>query len=101
MRAPMDSPHPETRSMHSGNSRGGCPCLILLDSLFSSQLLEKQTDGLDPVMEVRYVELFVGRVQVIVGKTEAHHYCGDFQSLIDIIDDGDRSAAADETRFFL
>src|ERR1022692_4829618 len=40
-------------------------------------------------------------IQVVVGQAEAHHYGGDFQSFVEIVDDGNRSAAADEHRFFL
>ena len=47
------------------------------------------------------MELLVGSVQVVVGKAEAHHDGGNLQSFVEVVDDGDRSPAADEHRFFL
>src|SRR6185437_5558016 len=41
-----------------------------------SQLLEEQTDRLNPAMEVRDVKLLVRGVQVVVRQTEAHHHAG-------------------------
>ena len=70
-------------------------------SLLLSQLLEEAADGFDPVVEVRDVELLVGGVQVVVGKAEAHHHAGNLQHVLEVGDDGNRAAAADEDRFFL
>src|SRR5882672_4335905 len=69
--------------------------------LFPSQLLEEQTDSLNPVVKIRNVEFLVRSVQVVVGQSKAHHYAGNLQGLVEIVDDGDRPSAADEDRFFL
>src|ERR1700734_1131215 len=69
--------------------------------LLGSQLLEKQADRLDPMREVRDMNLPVGSVQVVIGEAEAHHYARNFQSLVKVVDDRNRSAAADEDRFYL
>ena len=47
------------------------------------------------------MELFVGSVQVVVGQAEAHHHAGNFQHVLEIGDDGNRAAGADEDRIFL
>src|ERR1700735_1745603 len=69
--------------------------------LVSSQLLEESADGVDAAMEVGNVEFFVGSVEVIVGQAEAHHYAGNFQDVLEVGDNWDGAAAADEDCFFL
>ena len=44
--------------------------------LLSAHLLKEQADGFDPAVEVRDVKLFIGSVQIVVGKPEAHHHAG-------------------------
>jgi len=46
------------------------------------------------------MKLFVRRVQIIVGQAEAHHHAGNFEHVLEVCDDGDRSAGADENRIF-
>src|SRR5471030_1290238 len=65
-----------------------------------SQFLKKPDDALNPTIEVGDVKLFVGSVQVIVRQTEAHHHAWDFQHVLEIGHDGNRSAGADEDRVF-
>src|ERR1700692_2443614 len=69
--------------------------------LLSSQLLEDQANGFNPMGEVGDVKLFVGGVEVVVGKAETHHYAGNLQTLVEIVDDGNRSAAPDEDGFLI
>src|SRR5277367_1332682 len=71
------------------------------ECLLVSQLFEEQTDSLNPMMEVRNVKLLVGSVQVVIRQAKAHHHAGNFQALIEIVDDRDRAAAANEYSFFL
>src|SRR5580658_9808908 len=52
-------------------------------------------------MKVGDVEFFVGSVEVIVGQAEAHHYAGNFQDVLEVSDNRDGAAAADEDCFFL
>ncbi len=82
-----------------------CSCFAQDDNFveeFSfSQLFEEAADGFDSPVEVWDVELFVGGVQVVVGQAEAHHYTGNFQDVLEVSDDGNRAAAADEDRLFL
>ena len=47
------------------------------------------------------MELLVGGVQVVVGQAEAHHDAGNFQDVLEVGDDGNRAAGADEDGFFL
>ncbi len=66
-----------------------------------SQLLEEQTDRFDPAIEVRDVKLLVGSVQIVVGKTEAHHHGRNLQHVLEVGHDWNRAAGADEDRVFL
>ena len=69
--------------------------------LLFAELLEEAADRFDPAVEVRNMELLVGRVQVVVGQAEAHHDAGNLQHVLEVGDDGNRTAAADEDRLFL
>jgi hypothetical protein len=53
-----------------------------------------------PFMEVWDMELLVGGVQVVVGQAEAHHDAGNLEDVLEVGDDRNRSAAADEDRLF-
>src|SRR5947199_6939468 len=64
------------------------------------QLLKEADDALNSRIEIRDVEFFVGRVQVVVGQAEAHHDAGDLERLFEVGDDGDGAAAADVDRVF-
>src|SRR5712671_4727875 len=72
-----------------------------LSTLFSSQLLEEQADGLNPVVEVWDMKLLVGSVEIVVREAESHHHAWDLQAILKVGDDRDRSAAANEDGFFL
>ena len=69
--------------------------------LLLSQLLKEPDDALNPAIEVRDVKLLVGSVQVVVGQAKAHHHAGNFEHVLKIGDDRNRSAGADEDRIFL
>ena len=43
-----------------------------------AQFFKQENDGLDPLVEVRDVELLIGCVQIVVGQTKTHHHRGDF-----------------------
>src|ERR1035437_3738431 len=60
--------------------------------------LQVARHGFDAAIEVRQVELLVGRVQVVVGESETHHDAGDPQVAVEDADDGDGTAAADVDR---
>src|SRR3954451_13312777 len=65
------------------------PFLFLAALLFlSAQDREEADEGLDTAVEVRDVELFVRGVEVVVGKTHAHHYGRNLQFVLEIRDDG-------------
>src|SRR6266852_3709815 len=66
-----------------------------------SQLLKEPNDRLNPAIEVWYVKLLVGRVQVVVGQAEAHHHAGEFEHFLKVGHDGNGSAGADEDGVFL
>src|ERR1035437_9719950 len=51
--------------------------------------------GFDATIEVRQVELLVGRMQVVVGESETHHDAGDAQVAVEDAHDRDGPAAAD------
>ena len=77
-------------------------CKVFFDSSsYVAQLFKEQTDGFDSAVKVRDVELFVGGVEVVVGQAEAHHDAGNFQHILEVGDDGNRSAGADEDGVFL
>src|SRR5579863_1888212 len=67
----------------------------------SAQLFEEATDGFDPAVEVRDVKLLVGSVKIVVGEAEAHHDTGNLQHVLEVSDDGNGAATADEDRIFL
>src|ERR1700690_2849122 len=68
----------------------GCPSVS--KSRFSlAQLLEEQTNRLDPAMEVRNVKLLIRSVQVVVRQAEAHHHTGDLQHILKIGHDWNRA----------
>ena len=52
-------------------------------------------------MKIRYVELLVGRMQVVVGKAEAHHHGRNFQHVLEVRHDWNGAARADEYCFLL
>src|SRR5271157_802394 len=62
------------------------------------QYLEEPDDRLNPTIEVRDVELFVGSVQVVVGQAHAHHDAGNLQVFVELSDDGNGAAGADVHR---
>src|SRR5882672_8792238 len=63
------------------------PEMPTTDELFS-QLLEEQTDRLNPAMEIWYVKLLVRGVQIIVGQAKAHHHAGNLQHVLEISHNG-------------
>src|SRR5579863_10257160 len=65
-----------------------------------SVLFEKVGNRHDPGVIVRHFILLVGRVQSIVGKSEAHEDGGNPQVFRKISHDGNRPAAANENGFF-
>ena len=76
------------------------PHTVLADLLLT-QLFEEQADGLDAAIKIWDVKFLVGCVQIVVGKAEAHHHRRDLQHVLKIGDDWNRSAGANEYRFFL
>src|SRR5438876_11883373 len=50
------------------NKSGGTPLVL------PAQLLKKQTDRLNPAIEVRDMKFLIGRVQIVIGQAEAHHH---------------------------
>ncbi len=62
--------------------------------------LQVAGDGPDAAVEVWQVELLVGRVQIIVGKSEAHHHAGNSEIPVEDADDRDRAARPDVHRLF-
>src|SRR5260370_39611508 len=71
------------------------------DSPSPSELLEEANDRLNPAIEIWDVEFFVGSVEVVVGKAEAHHHAGQLEDVLEVGDDRDRSSGANEDRIFL
>src|SRR5499427_7517655 len=65
------------------------------------QLLEESADSFDPTVEIRNVELLVGSVQIVVWEAEAHHDRWNFEDILEVGDDWNRAAAADEHGIFL
>src|SRR6266849_3625568 len=65
------------------------PRSFLRQTELFSQLLEEQTDRLNPAMEVRDVKLLVRGVQIIVRQAEAHHDAGNLQHVLEVGHDGD------------
>ncbi len=61
---------------------------------------EEAEDGFCAGVEVAEVELFVGGVEVVVGEAEAHEEGGDAEVALEVADDGDGAAAADEDGVF-
>ena len=49
-------------------------------------------------LEVLEVELLVGGVDVVVGQAEAHHDAGHAEMAVEVADDGNGAAGADEDR---
>ncbi len=47
---------------------------FLTSHFLRCQTMEEVDDRLDPAVEVRYVELLVGRVQIVVRQAQAHHH---------------------------
>ena len=66
-----------------------------------TELLKEQTDRFNPTIKIWDVKLFVGRVQVIVRQAEAHHNGRSFQHILEIRNDGDGAAGANEDGVFL
>ena len=66
----------------------------------SFQLLKEPDDALNPTIEIGDVEFFVGRVQVVVRQAHAHHHAGNFQHVLELGDDGNGAAGADENGIF-
>src|SRR5947209_2183442 len=64
--------------------------------LLRSQLLKKPNNRFNPAIKIRNMEFLVRRVQIVVGQSEAHHHAGNMQVLLDVGDNGNRSAAAHE-----
>src|SRR5689334_19930918 len=83
-----------TRSRRFRRLRAIPPIFLL------SQLLKEPDNALNPTIEVRDMELFVGSVQVVIGQAEAHHHAGDFEHVLEIGHDGNGAAGADEDRIF-
>src|SRR3954468_11828821 len=69
--------------------------------LLLSELFKERDYRLNPTIEVGDVELFVGRVQVVIGQAEAHHYAWDFEYVLKVCHDRNRPAGADKDRIFL
>src|SRR5271165_908261 len=92
-------PQEDLAKRAAGTGEGARPSTSI--SLLLAQLLKEQTDRLDPAMEVRDVELLVGCVQVVVRQAEAHHHAGNLQLILEVSDDRDRAAGANEYRVFL
>src|SRR5258708_22044251 len=69
-------------------------------TLLPDQFLEEPDDRLDPAIEIRDVELLIRSVQVVVGQAKAHHHAGNLQYVLEIGDDGNRAAGANEYRVF-
>src|SRR5215471_880465 len=60
------------------------------------KLLEVPDNALDPAIEVRDVELLVGGVEVVVGQSETHHDAGNLEHVLEVGDDGNAAAGANE-----
>src|ERR1700722_10686559 len=64
-----------------------------------AKLFEKQANRFNPTMKIWDMKLLVGCVEIVVRQAETHHHAGDFQGLLKIVHDGDRSTAADKYGF--
>src|SRR5579872_6315515 len=63
-------------------------------------LLQESDQGTDSQLEVLQTELFVGCMDVVVGKAEAHHHAGKAQVAIEVADDGNGAAGTDKDGVF-
>ena len=65
-----------------------------------ARLLQEPDQGADAEFEVLQVELLIGSMDVVVGEAEAHHDAGQAEVTIEVADDGDGAAGADEDGVF-
>src|SRR5882724_8845823 len=69
-------------------------------AILTPQILKEPDDALNPTIEVRDVELLIGRVQIVVGQAKAHHHARNFEYVLEIGHNGNGPAGADENRIF-
>ena len=67
----------------------------------SGQVLVEMGDGFYAAEIVFQIEMLVGRVSVFIGQAKANENTGDLERVVHLSDEGDRTAFANEDRFFL
>ena len=83
---------------HFGSNNG----LSETDGLaIAAQLLKKQANGFNPPVEIGNMKLLIGRVQIVIRQTEAHHHAGNLQHILKIRNDRNGTARSNKNRVLM
>src|ERR1039457_4173615 len=83
-------PRPANVRLHANTGRIQCPQNRSDAGHLSPQLFKEQADRLDPAVKIWDVKLLVWRVQVVVGKPEAHHHRWNLEHVLEVGHDWNR-----------